>query len=579
MWQKVLTIIVIVAVVIGGGYYAYQQILPPPPEATTGPVYTTKPVVRGDISVGVEAVGSLNPTGGGGIQVPGGRMGMGGSSGGISYEIDEVLVKEGDDVKKGQVLVRLLAPDLETQIENAERKLTEDKKNLARLLDIPVEQIDRLDPGKGITVTSPISGRITGLAVEEGKEVKLGERVAKVVDDSRFRLVAKLTQTEIQNVTIGQKVALRLPQFDGIIEGKVIDANYDPIAEPAKDLLDSIGSGNKDSDEYIFVHWVTIEANNPGLVMANMRTKVGFPTGAEKDKLDPFSLKWTRYDTVVDGFVKEETIFSAETAMVTKVFVKNGQTVNAGEQIIALAGDDARKTIDTKLAEIRKTEEDLRGLYKSFDNLEIVATMDGIVAYIETDTGRTVGPGEWLGHLYDTADMRIWSTIDDIDVLMVQQGAPVKISVDALPGKTFEGEVNRVSTMGRDRDGVTRFEVDIKVKGTPELRPGMSAKAFIDAGSAQEVLLVPLEAIFEDDGKSKVEVLDEDNVVRVVTVKIGLMNDRMAEIQEGLNEGEQVITGSSADVLPSQKIKGDGLLPTKPGDGGGDGNGGGENKE
>lgn len=169
MWQKILTILVIVAIVLGGGYYAYQQLLPPPEEQNQGPVYSTKPVIRGDISVGVEVVGSLNPTSGGGIQVPGYRGGTA-----LTYLIEEILVKEGDEVKKGQLLVRLKAPDLENQIKSLERKIQEDRKAIAELLNIPVEEVDRLDASRGITLTTPIGGRITELNIREGNELKLG---------------------------------------------------------------------------------------------------------------------------------------------------------------------------------------------------------------------------------------------------------------------------------------------------------------------------------------------------------------------------------------------------------------------
>ncbi|NLC77785.1 MAG: biotin/lipoyl-binding protein, partial [Clostridia bacterium] len=130
MGQKILTIVVIVCIVLGGGYYAYQQLIPPPEQEVQGPVYSTKPVTRGDISVGVEVVGSLNPTSGGGIQVPGYRGGGGAST---SYVIEEVLVKEGDEVKKDQLLVRLKAPELETQIKNLERRISEQKAEIASL--------------------------------------------------------------------------------------------------------------------------------------------------------------------------------------------------------------------------------------------------------------------------------------------------------------------------------------------------------------------------------------------------------------------------------------------------------------
>lgn len=580
MGQKILTIVVIVCIVLGGGYYAYQQLIPPPEQEVQGPVYSTKPVTRGDISVGVEVVGSLNPTSGGGIQVPGYRGGGGAST---SYVIEEVLVKEGDEVKKDQLLVRLKAPELETQIKNLERRINEQKETIADLLDISVDEVDRLDSSRGITVTTPIGGRIASLEVREGEELKLGQIVAKVVDDSRFRLTAKLTPGEFQNVQVGQKVALRFSQFDGMVEGRITDATYEPVAEPASNLLDPFrpAGSTGENQEYVYVHWVNIEAENPGLVRTGMQAKVGFPLDQDAETLDLFNTRWARYEAVVEGYVDEETIYSRAEAIATNVYVKNGQTVKPGDKIISLAGDDARETIDAKINELRDKQDELQGLYDLYNNLDILSPMDGVVAYIDTDLGRTLGPGEWLGHIYNTADMRMWSTIDDIDVLMVQQGAPVRVTIDALPGQTFEGQVNHVSTMWTDRDGVARFEVDIKVVGSPELRPGMSARAFIDAGSAENVLLVPLEAIFEEDGRSMVEVLNPDGTVKTVAVTLGLMDSRFAEVKEGLEEGELVITGSSADILPSQRIQGDTLLPTKPDDDSGDSGGGnsGEGRE
>jgi len=153
--------------------------------------------------------------------------------------------------------------------------------------------------------------------------------------------------------------------------------------------------------------------------------------------------------------------------------------------------------------------------------------------------------------------------------LQVKQDAPVKVTVDALTGVTFTGKVTRVSTMGKDMNGISRFSVEIEVVGGPQLRPGMQARAYIDAGSATDVLLVSLEAIFDEDGVSKAEVLNPDGTTKVVSLKLGLMNDRVAQVENGLEEGELVITGSTADLLPSQHIKSqDTLLPTDPDNGG-----------
>ena len=69
------------------------------------------------------------------------------------------------------------------------------------------------------------------------------------------------------------------------------------------------------------------------------------------------------------------------------------------------------------------------------------------------------------------------------------------------------------------------------------------------------------------DGVQKVEVLNPDGTTKAVAVKLGLMNDRFAEVKSGLDEGELVITGSSADLLPSQHIgRKESILPSNNSD-------------
>jgi len=573
MLQRIFMITVIVSLVLGGGYYSYRQLMPPPVEEVQGPVYAAKEVVRGDIAVGVEATGPLNPADHGAIRVPGGYGPR--QAGAVnSYIIDEVLAEEGDEVKKGQVLVRLTAPDLDTNIEAKKDQLEADREYLADLMGIPLSEVDNINPAQGITLRAPITGRVQGLSVIEGTDVKQGTIVARVVDDSSFKLTAKLTPTEWQRgVSMGRKAVLRFEEFGNLVKAKVTSVNPSPIPVASSELFDAqYAGGNYDEDQYQLTYWVTIEGENPGLIRPGMRAQIGLvkDDGSSSEEISPTSISWLRYYSKVESYVDEETVLSKAEAIATKVFVHEMEMVEKGDPIVSLAGEDARDKIEEKLDEIRDVETELRQMQSQMDQLEVIASIDGIVADIGAQPGETVEPGRYFGSVYTTSNMRMWTEIDDVDVLLVRQGAPVDVTVDALPGKSFEGEVMHVSQMGRDQNGIARFQVNIQVTGGPELRPGMQAKAHIDAGSAEGVLLVPLEAIFEEDGQPKVEVLQEDGTVKVIAIELGLMNDRVAEVKSGLEEGQKVITGSTEDLLPSQHIGSkDSILPSNDdGDGG-----------
>ncbi|MEW6662178.1 MAG: efflux RND transporter periplasmic adaptor subunit [Bacillota bacterium] len=560
MIQRLMMICFILAVVLGGGYYAYQQLVPPPEETAEGPVYSTHKVARGDISVGVEASGSLNPSRGGGLEVPHGRT-PGGMS---SYVVDKVLVEEGQPVVQGQVVVLLYAPELGPRIKNIEDQLRSHRESLAKLLDIPVEQVSSIDPSRGITLRSPIDGRVVGLTAKEGVELKQGQIVARVVDDSHFRLTAKLVPSEFNEARGGGMVVLRFPQFDGVVPAMIKDINPNPVPEDSRELdLSRGGLGQEEGTE--FVHWTVIEGKNPGLIRSGMIAQIGLvPPG---QAADGFYAKWLRYPARVEGYVNEEVVLNRVDAIPSRIHVREMSPVKMGDPLVTLAGKDAQKTIEEKLAKIRELEFDLLQLRSQMGMLEVKAPMDGVIAHLEKQPGQTVHPGEWFGSVYNTSDMQMWVQVDDVDILLVQQGSPVEVTLDALPGRVLEGTVEFIEAMGKERGGIARFGVHIKVKGIPELRPGMQAKARINASTARDVLLVPLEAIFDDGGQPKVEILQPDGRPKVVAVQLGLMDHRWAEVKSGLEEGDLVITGSTADLLPSQRIQSkNNLLPGSPGE-------------
>jgi HlyD family secretion protein len=219
--------------------------------------------------------------------------------------------------------------------------------------------------------------------------------------------------------------------------------------------------------------------------------------------------------------------------------------------------------VKIKLTELQREISDLES---KANEMTLTATMDGVVAQYYSEVGDSLESGDWIGRVYNTNDMMLWSQIDDIDILNVKKDAAVMITVDAIPGKSYKGIVEHVSTSGNSESGLTKFDVSIKVEGGPRLRPGMQANAYIEGGEAKAVLLVPIEGVFEEEGKTMVEILGPNGLPKAKAIEVGLMNNRYAEVKEGLVLGEKVITGSSSDMLPSEHIDSeDTILPDNGG--------------
>ncbi len=549
--KKWLIIAGVIAVVVIGSIFSVKALLPK--DTDEGEVkYSTAEVVRG----GVEAVGNLNASYGGGISVPWTE-----DTSSMSYKVLDVYVKSGDMVKSGQPILQLSAPSLSSQIEDLEKQIANERKSLADLLNLPIDEVDNADPSNGIVVTAPFNGRVVGLTIRAGQKIEDMTDSIRVVDDSVVKITANLTAYEAAKVTDKKtKAIISLGQFLGDTrEAKIVDINRNPTPVASNSLYYNSGIQSTESGNE-FVYNITLELPNPGLITPSSTSlaNIGFFEPKKgytfKNGDTPDGTRWCRYSAIVESYADEEDVSSGLTGKVTKVIAKNSSMVKKGDPIFAMAGTDIKEDIEKRQTGIRDKKAQLATYQMQAGNLLITAPSNGMISELKKKKGDSIGPGEYLGSVFSAENMSMYVNVDDTEVLMVSQGAPVTVTVDALPDTPFEGVVEYVSGMGSDENGVSKFEVYISVKGSAEIRQGMQARAYINAGSATDVLLIPQEAIFTEDDIDKVEVLNDDGTVSVVAIEVGLSNSRQAEVRSGLEEGQFVITGSTADMLPSEGV-------------------------
>lgn len=591
MFKKVISIIIVLALVFVGGYFTAKQLVPESTIISDTPKYSTKPVVRGDIKQGVNVTGQLNGNWGGSIAapIPEGVTDSNGNPVNVTYVIEEVFVETNQMVKKGSNLVRLSAQNLgeiidelndginrkQEEIKEINKEIEGKIKALGKKINKDINSIDEVNPYDGIVISTPIKGRVIDFRVEEGERVE-DPNIATIIDDSTVKISFKVNTYEYNNLKVGQKVMLQYKRvtengvvnaFEGFYPGTISKLNSNPVPN---------------SDGVTYVHNGVIEAENPGLVQKGMATAIYL----ESDGKPSTGLS---YRGTVVSYGNEKKVYStiysdsdSAAIIATEVPVSENEFVEEGEILVRIAGNDVteliQKDIDNIKLEydkIRMKNEEIRDLErrmeKAFDltnKLLVTAPMDGMVAYVNYRVGDTIMASEssdrWslqLMDMYNTSEMYIYTTVSDLDVLYITQDAPVTITVDALPGEVFEGKVMNLNQY-TDRDGKTVYNVQISVVGREGLRPGMNTNCFVDSGESLDTLLVPIEAVFEEDYKQKVEVLTEAGEIEVVEIEVGLMNDRQVEVLSGLEEGQLVVTGSTRDLMPSESVEqNDSFLP------------------
>jgi len=163
--------------------------------------------------------------------------------------------------------------------------------------------------------------------------------------------------------------------------------------------------------------------------------------------------------------------------------------------------------------------------------------------------------------------------VDEADITSIAIGQPATIEVDALLDQELHGEVAEISSSANatgagTSDQKTEFEVKIRITEPPQtLRPGMTATASIISKTNENALSVPIQSVavrsvdqlaMKGEDRKDAEThytADKDGFVEIVfsvddgkaiakQVKTGIQSDELIEILDGLQEGEEIVTGS-----------------------------------
>jgi len=293
----------------------------------------------------------------------------------------------------------------------------------------------------------------------------------------------------------------------------------------------------------------------------------------------------------------EVTLSAQRTGRVVKLTVKEGDAVKAGELIAQLDLTEESVQSENALAQSKATyEEAAKNLKRSEDlfskgmiaqqdldavrrayevsksqyessvadagvkrNYSVIkAPFTGVIAKKFTETGELLLPGKQIVQIVNPDRVYVLATIDEVDVGRLRIGQPVTITVDAFPGKKFQGTVRRISPIVSGGKLETRT-ADVWIyfnEKQASIKPGMSADVEILVSTLQNVLSVPTQAVIERAGKKQVYVAKgnpikagDTTVAFLKTVQTGETNWSFTQISGGLTPGEYIITTPEAEGL------------------------------
>ncbi len=266
--------------------------------------------------------------------------------------------------------------------------------------------------------------------------------------------------------------------------------------------------------------------------------------------------------------------------VVSYVNIAENRQVYAGNYLFNLRDTAYSANYESVLKERREKEEDLMALLGMYSAGAVTAPFDGSISSIDysdktsgssdgTDTdpysdgmvyggsssgyvsaggsdssGGTDATGETkLLTLSSDTSMKLTVSVDETDILSVQNGQKAQITVSTIGDEVFSGVVTAVERSAESSYGITSYKVEITLDKDSRMLPGMTAKALIRIEGVDNALLIPEKALRQTRDSSFVYTTYDPATGTLggeTAVIPGLTGGGMVEITEGLAEGQTV---------------------------------------
>lgn len=235
-------------------------------------------------------------------------------------------------------------------------------------------------------------------------------------------------------------------------------------------------------------------------------------------------------------------------------------------------GFASQARLDTVQAAAEAAEARLNAGGSRIADRTIRAPFAGIVGLRLASPGQYVRPGDQIGTLDDTSEIKLDFTVTETQIARVTQGVELVARTSAYPDRTFTGTIASVDSRVDPATRTVRVRA-VLPNGDGTLRPGMLMTVDVRSNPRQALAIPEIAILDQIDGAYVYRVVARDGgqAVELVRIRAGQRSGGMAEVLEGLNAGDQVITEGVQSVRPGQPVQlgaaqpaAEGALPLRP---------------
>jgi HlyD family secretion protein len=470
--------------------------------------------------------------------------------------INEIVVKEGDSVKKGQKLATIDARDLQYQVSSAEAAFKSAQAKLAQLLE---------GSGRSSDLTSAQAAVTSAQAQLNSAQEKLDALRNPTTDKiSAAKLKVQQAETTLQttrdsNSATKTKAELDLSKAsESLIQAQskygkarwdwdwVQKYNSDPVtgrggisgsaAMSYQDAYTQADAAVRSAEQGVQQAQITL--NNAKAAEAANITQAESALTDAKLQLATL-LKPTAADiaAAVATVQQNESSLEQAKASLDKIVTPGTQTDILMQQSAVTQAESSYNQAKLKL-----------------ENATLIAPFDGVISTIGLVVGQTSSGASVT--MIDRDPMHIDVKFGETDIVSINVGQAAQITIDALPDWQKTGTVASISPVADSANGVVTYKARIDFSDSDKrVLVGMTAIVELITADKKNVLLIPNSAILPKGTGRIVQVPGANNTTTEVDITIGLSDGLQTEVLTGLTEGQTII------ATPTNTVKSGGFGP------------------
>lgn len=434
-----------------------------------------------------------------------------------------------------------------------------------------------LKAANSVEVRSEVEGRATIISlVAEGTQVKQGDLLVELASDE---IDEKIRDLEIKETVAAAAYEAAVKELEILKDKNQSEERKAALAlDIARLSLEKYRKGEskelrKESEIAVKQTEEELQRAKDYLKDSEELFKEGFITRIERER-DEFEA-WKAENELEKMRVRAEVL---EKWTIPMDLQKKESDVEEAEAELERTKKASKASEEKAVAEVNAKKDELGivrdKLSKAREQKKktrIVAPADGLVVYYKEDwwdetrikTGTELHERQPIIELPDTSSMKVVVRVHETQIERLKEGLTATVTLEGYSGRQYPGKVIKIGTVADSahrwmNPNTKEYLTEILIEGaTSDLKPGGTAKVDLLVTQLNDVLAVPVQAVFGKGGKYYV-FIDDRGSARPTEVEVGLASTEYVEIKKGLEVGQAVrlaITDEMKRLLPDSKEK------------------------